>query len=160
MNNDNNMENVIYKGLIFLNNNCKNKKEIFNFIANKAKEVDLINNTEEFIDSLEQREKIMPTNVGHLIGIPHGKSKAVNNPFVAFMRLNNEIDWIEQDIEKVKLVFMIGVPEDNASKLHLKIISELSKKLIDEEFKDMLLQESNKDVIYKKLNSIKIKEEK
>lgn len=160
MNNDKNKENVIYKELIFLNMNNKNKLDIFNYIATEAKKIKLINDINKFIDSLEQREKIMPTNVGHLIGIPHGKSSSVNTPFIAFMRLNKEIEWIEQDGEKVKLVFMIGVPDNNANKLHLKIISELSKKLIDEDFKKMLLEETDKNIIYEKLNSIKIKEEK
>lgn len=120
----------------------------------------MINNIGKFIKSLEKREKIMPTNIGNLIGIPHGQSDSVNKPFIAFMRLEKEIDWINYDSEKVKLIFMIGVPEINASKIHLKIISELSKKLIDEDFKNMLLHEIDQNIIYEKLNSIKIKEEK
>ncbi|TFF68831.1 PTS sugar transporter subunit IIA [Helcococcus ovis] len=140
--------------------NKKNKIDIFDYIANKAKEINLINNIGKFIKSLEKREKIMPTNIGNLIGIPHGQSDSVNKPFIAFMRLEKEIDWINYDSEKVKLIFMIGVPEINASKIHLKIISELSKKLIDEDFKNMLLHEIDQNIIYEKLNSIKIKEEK
>ncbi|MFM1572245.1 PTS sugar transporter subunit IIA [Helcococcus ovis] len=160
MNNEKKIENVIYKQLIFLNMNKKNKIDIFDYIANKAKEINLINNIGKFIKSLEKREKIMPTNIGNLIGIPHGQSDSVNKPFIAFMRLEKEIDWINYDSEKVKLIFMIGVPEINASKIHLKIISELSKKLIDEDFKNMLLHEIDQNIIYEKLNSIKIKEEK
>lgn len=154
------IQNVIYSELIFLNKDFKSRDEVFDFLAKKVYEIELVNNKDDFIYALEQRESIMPTNVGNLIGIPHGKTNAVENPFIAFMRLNDEIDWIEDESDKVKLVFMIGVPEDKASKVHLKIISELSKKLIDDDFNKMLLNETDKDVIYRNLNSIKIKEEK
>lgn len=160
MSDKSNIQNVIYEELIFLNKDFKSRGGIFNFLAKKAHEIELVNDKEKFIDSLEQREAIMPTNVGNLIGIPHGKTNAVEKPFIAFMRLNDEIDWIEEESDKVKLVFMIGVSEDKASKMHLKIISELSKKLTDDDFNKMLLNESDKDVIYNNLNSIKIKEEK
>lgn len=154
------IQNVIYSELIFLNKDFKSRDEVFDFLAKKVYEIELVNNKDDFIYALEQRESIMPTNVGNLIGIPHGKTNAVEKPFIAFMRLNDEIDWIEDESDKVKLVFMIGVPEDKASKVHLKIISELSKKLIDDDFNKMLLNETDKDVIYRNLNSIKIKEEK
>ena len=56
----------------------------------------------------------------------------------------------------MQLVFQIGVPETGTEKLHLKFISEVSKKLLHEDFRNKLLTTKNADKVFELLNSIKV----
>lgn len=67
--------------------------------------------------------------MGNDIAIPHGKSDAVKFPFIAFFRSKNRFAWNEDD-EKVRIIFQIGVPKIGTELLHLKLISELKCKKV------------------------------
>ena len=50
----------------------------------------------------------------------------------------DSIDWKSMDGDPVDLVFLIGVPANDAGSTHLKILAALSRKLMKEEFRDSL----------------------
>ena len=58
------------------------------------------------------------------------------------------------DGEPVNLIFLILVPEENQNDLHLKILQILARKLTDQEFKQKLLQVSDKDQLGQILSEI------
>ena len=49
---------------------------------------------------------------------------------------------------------MIGVPESAAGNLHLKILAELSKGLIRDDFRDRLLSSESKDEVFEILKGV------
>lgn len=97
-----------------------------------------ITNCEEFVKSVYAREAEASTNCGQGIGTPHGKSSAVVTPFVAFAQMKQPIVWGAPEDEKVSIAFMIGVPEENKDNIHLKIISSIFRRLVDEELLNAL----------------------
>ena len=103
-----------------------------------------------------KREDEVPTAIGYDIAIPHGKTEAVLKPFIAFLRVKQPFQWAKENEEMVRLVFLIGVPQNSESKMHLKFISQLSKKLLDDDFRNKLLKETDKNKIYEQLSSIEI----
>lgn len=151
-----NNESVISEEMIFLDLNLKDKNSIIDFISDKAFRNNLIEDKNRFIQSVCDREEQVSTAIGYSIAIPHGKSSVVEKPFISVLRLANEIVWSDQNEELVSLVFLIGVPEKNENNIHLKFISELSKKLLDDSFREKLLTEKNMDTIFKQLKSINI----
>ncbi|BDG45388.1 PTS system mannose-specific EIIBCA component [Parageobacillus caldoxylosilyticus] len=66
---------------------------------------------------------------------------------VAFGVKRSGVDWDSLDGEKAQLIFMIAVPEEQASNEHLKILQFLSRKLMDDEFREHLLQAKTKEEI-------------
>ncbi len=48
--------------------------------------------------------------------------------------------------DEVRMVFGIAVPKDNKNNEHLKILSKLARKLMDESFRNELLKENNKKI--------------
>ena len=80
-----------------------------------------------------------------------GKEGAIQS----FARNVREFQWGEGEDSKVRLVFMIGVPNES-SQLHLKFISQLSKKLLDEEFREKLLTLDSIETILYQLKTIKL----
>ena len=52
------------------------------------------------------------------------------------------------------MIFLIGVPEENEDNIHLKVISQLSKNLLNDSFREQLENLQNNTQIYSLLSSI------
>jgi PTS system fructose-specific IIA component len=48
------------------------------------------------------------------------------------------MDWQSLDGNPIDLIFMIGVPEASAGDIHLKILANLSRRLMKEDFRNSL----------------------
>lgn len=104
----------------------------------------ILTSKDEYKQAILNREEQSSTGLGMNIAIPHGKSNAVKRPAVAFGIKRDGIDWNSLDGTDAKLIFMIAVPEENAGDAHLKILQMLSRKLMDEDFRNQLLNVSSK----------------
>nr|WP_203725252.1 fructose-specific PTS transporter subunit EIIC [Streptomyces sp. SID13588] len=100
------------------------------------------------------REAQGTTGLGEEIAIPHAKTDAVTSPLVGFARSADGIDWGSLDGTKAKLVFMISVPEAAAGDEHLRILAQLSRKLMDSGFRDRLQKAQDRDAILQVLAEI------
>lgn len=145
---------VISEKLIFLDSDFRHQAQVLDYLSEQAATCGYVQDKTAFLQAVKDREKEVSTAIGYLIAIPHGKTDAVNRPFIAFMRLKDPIAWGEKN-EDVRLVFLIGVPASDSGKLHLKFISQLSKKLLDEEFRNQLLKQTSPDQVYSQLTFIK-----
>ena len=128
---------LINENLIMLNLPAATKEEAILQLAEKAKEENKVNDVEVFQKAVLHREAEYSTAVGFGVAIPHGKTDAANEPFLMFATVNS-IDWSALDGNPVDLVFLIGVPEKDASSTHLKILASLSRKLMKEEFRNSI----------------------
>ncbi|PFP15644.1 PTS mannose transporter subunit IIABC [Bacillus sp. AFS073361] len=108
----------------------------------------------EFKQAILNREGESSTGLGMNIAIPHGKSSAVKRPAVAFGIKREGVDWKSLDGTDAKLIFMIAVPEKAAGDAHLKILQMLSRKLMDDSFRERLLQVTSKEGAFKLLETI------
>lgn len=123
----------------------------FDAIADLTKLVaDKVTTPEEYFEGVKEREDTIATYVEYGVAIPHAKTNAVKEPFVVYEKLNQGVVWGANG-EVAHYIFMIGVPEKYAGNLHLKIISELSKNLLREEFRNKLLNAENPDEVYELL---------
>lgn len=136
---------MINRELIVLDSDLSNKEDIIRFLADKADKLKYITNLDKYIQAVENREKEFPTSIGYGVSIPHGKSEAVSEAFIAFMRSKSPIIWDQENQFPVSLVFLIGVPESKKETLHLKILAQISRKLMDENFRDSLLTVNQED---------------
>lgn len=141
--------------MIFLDKNMDSREGIIDFLLCEAQKIDLISEMNDIKKAIIARENQVSTAVGFHVAIPHGKSRAVNQPFVGFLRTQKPFKWTSKDKEDVQLILLIAIPEKSSSNIHLKIISNMSKKLLDNDFRNKLLRETSVDEIYKNLMSIK-----
>lgn len=114
----------------------------------------VLSSKEGFKQAILNREEQSSTGLGMNIAIPHGKSPAVKHPAVAFGIKREGVDWKSLDGTSAKLIFMIAVPEKAAGDAHLKILQMLSRKLMDEDFRNQLLKAATKEEAYKLLEDI------
>ena len=115
----------------------------------------ILDSKEAFKQAILNREAQSSTGLGMNIAIPHGKSKAVKRPAVAIGIKREGVDWSSLDGTDAKLICMIAVPEENAGDAHLKILQMLSRKLMDEEFRNQLLKVASKNEAMAVLEEIK-----
>lgn len=144
----------IIKELVILENDKEvlSKEEAIKLLANKLVETGYIGNYEEYIDSVYKREEIAPTTVGYEIGLPHGKGSSVKKSVIAFMRVKNPILWNIQDNEKVKMIFMLAVSEEDGKSIHNDILVDLSKKILDHKFRERMEKSKNVEEILELIN--------
>lgn len=113
-----------------------------------------ITNAADFKEAIYAREKESTTGIGMGIAIPHGKSSAVIKPTLAFARRTAGVDWHSLDNEPAQLIFMIAVPENSQGDMHLKILQRLSRKLMDDQFRQDLLKAPDKKAVNQLLSEM------
>lgn len=146
------MENGVFKReYVFLDVNTETKEEVLKFIASKAKELGITEDSDGIYSGLVQRETEFTTNLGEFIAIPHTKNNLVKNPAIVVLKFKNDVEWNEGE-EKVKLAISLLMPEESGGKTHLKLLSALSRKLIHEDFKNSLLNSKDVDEITNLIN--------
>lgn len=125
---------IIDENLINISLDATNKEDALNRMCEMAYKSGRLSEAEDYVKKVHLREAQVSTDMGHGIAIPHGKSSSVLNPFIIFAKLQKPIIWNEEEKSNVDIIFMIGVPEKSDSNVHLKIISQIAGKLMDDDF--------------------------
>ena len=145
---------LITEKRVLLNENFKDKKEAIEKMARLFVNDGVIeeNDYENYLSSLLEREEIASTAVGFEVGLPHGKSSVVKYPGVAFARLKNPIIWCKEEKEVAKYIFMLAIPSAAVGNEHINILVDLSKKLLDDDFREVLSNSKAIETIVKAIN--------
>ena len=134
---------IIHESLIALNLPLTNKVEIIETLARKARKLGRIRSVKGYMQAVFAREEVFSTAIGYGIAIPHGKSSVVEAPFLAFARSQEEFLWDSRLEHGVRLIILIGVPEEQDSDLHLKIVADIRRELMKDSYRERLLQASS-----------------
>lgn len=97
-----------------------------------------IEDEESFFRAIIEREKIVSTGIGMGVAIPHAKLHSYNHFFIAIGILQKPIEWDSLDGAPVRLVFMIGGPDDKQTE-YLQLLSGLTQAIKDEDRRKKLL---------------------
>ncbi len=101
---------------------------------------------EELVRVLMDRERMGSTGIGSGIGIPHGKSKELSEPMMAFGLSRKGIDFESLDKKPAHIFFMLLTPE-NAPNIHLKLLAGIAKILRNEPFRQRLMMAKTPDEV-------------
>jgi PTS system nitrogen regulatory IIA component len=94
---------------------------------------------EAFREAIFDREAIVSTGIGMGVAVPHAKLKDFTDFFIAVgIQKGNGLDWNAMDQAPVRLIFMIGGPEDRQSE-YLQILSLLTSVIRDVDLRKKLL---------------------
>lgn len=148
------LTDILTKDLIDLELKGSSKDDIIDELIDTLAENGKVTDKESFKRAIVAREEESTTAIGMNIAIPHGKSNAVTEPSVVFGRKTDGVDWNSLDGTPAKLIFMIAVPVENQSDAHLKILQMLSRNLMDENFREQLLQAKTEEEAYSLLEDI------
>ncbi|MGG0048929.1 fructose-specific PTS transporter subunit EIIC [Bacillus atrophaeus] len=130
------------------------RDDIIDEMIQKLSRTGMLHSESGFKQAIMNREQEGTTAIGMNIAIPHGKSDAVKKPSVAFGIKRSGIDWNSLDGSEAKLIFMIAVPKDSGGNQHLKLLQMLSRKLMDDSYRERLLSVQTKEEAYTLLDEI------
>ncbi len=97
-----------------------------------------VSNEEEMVRAAMKREEEFSTGIGMQVAIPHAKCQYVNEAAIAFGRSAGGVDWPTEDGENPRMIFLIVVPME-ARNQHLKLLAQISRKLVHEEVRAKIL---------------------
>ncbi len=125
---------IIDRSLIKLDLAAANQDEAIRMLAEAAFAAGRIGNLNEFCSKVKAREAVASTDMGFGIAVPHGKTDCVKDAFVVFGRLQNPIVWNQEAGSEINMIFMLGSPETSESNIHLVILAQLARHLMDEDY--------------------------
>ncbi|WP_337670716.1 fructose-specific PTS transporter subunit EIIC [Ruminococcus bicirculans (ex Wegman et al. 2014)] len=143
---------LLKKESIQLNASPKSKSDAIEMLIDLQVKGGNIADREEYKKGILAREEKGSTAVGEGIAIPHAKSEAVKAPSLAAMTVPDGVDYEALDDEPSNLLFMIAAPND--SDVHLEVLSRLMTILMDEDFREKLLNASDKDEFLKVIDDM------
>ena len=86
-----------------------------------------------FLNDVLTRESISTTGIGNGIAIPHGKSANVLETTVAIGRCEKQLEWESVDDKPVNFIVLLAVNENDKTGVHVKLLSQMARKLASEE---------------------------
>ncbi|WEV70724.1 fructose-specific PTS transporter subunit EIIC [Lactobacillus sp. ESL0785] len=107
-----------------------NKEAAIKEMADLEVDTGIVNNEDEFIKSIWERENESTTGIGDGIAMPHARNKSINKTRVLFAKSDAGIDYNSLDGKPVNLFFMITAPA-GADNTHLEALAKLSGLLIN-----------------------------
>ena len=143
---------IINEELIEIDVNLNTKDEVITHFADILDTQKRLCNKDLFIRDVYKREEEMSTSMGLGVAIPHTQSISVKASSLVFIKLKNPIDWNTD--KNVQLIFGIAVPKGEKQNKHLRILSGLARKLMNDDFKNQLTHVQDKEDCLKILKAI------
>ena len=119
--------------------NVRTKEDAIDHLVDLMDKSGKLSDRKMFKEKVLSRETQFTTGIGEGIAIPHAKTAAVKEAGLAAMLVKNGVDFDSLDGKPAYLFFMIAASE-NENNVHLDALARLSAMLMDEGFRNRLMQ--------------------
>lgn len=119
----------------------KTRDEALNALVALAEEKHKVSDRNGFYEAIIDREKIVSTGIGMAVAIPHAKLATYEDFFISIAILAHGVDWNTIDGSPVRIVFMIGGPDDKQTE-YLQILSGITSAVKEEERRKKIINAS------------------
>ncbi|MBD1404771.1 PTS sugar transporter subunit IIA [Leclercia adecarboxylata] len=147
------ISNVLNVKSIKLNMMAKSKEEAIEELTDLLVQDGAVINKDDFLKDVWLREEQGSTGFENHIAIPHGKSSGVARTALAMGRTQYEIPWETMDGSDVRCIILFAVCLVDQNATHIRLLSQVSGSLADEEIIEKLLQENDPQKIIDLLNA-------
>ena len=107
-----------------------------------------IEDVDQLVEILLDRESLGSTGIGHNVAIPHGRLGGLQDILLVFGRSPRGVEFNAHDGEPVNLFFLLVAPEDSAG-LHLKALARISRLIKSPECRQALLQSGDRKTLFR-----------
>lgn len=122
------------------------QEEVIETLVDQIAVSGLLKDKDRFYQAICEREKLVSTGIGMGVAIPHAKMGEFDQFFIAMAILGKGIDWKALDGSPVRIIFMIGGP-DNRQTEYLQILSQLTLEVKNEKIRKKILTSNSKEDI-------------
>lgn len=126
--------------VVFLESTTRDRA-LYELVA-AADNASLLPDREAFYNAVLERERLVSCGIGMQVAIPHAKLKGFSDFFVAVGISKTGIDWDALDSQPVRLVFLIGGPDDKQTE-YLQLLSQLTRIIRHEPIRQQMMQAGN-----------------
>lgn len=138
------IKDMFSKERVCFNLKAKTKQEVLDELIELLVADGKVSDKVIFKEAVLKREEEFSTGIGMGIAIPHGKSDSVKEACIVFGKSEKGIDYESMDEKPAFFFFLIAVPLA-ASDIHLRALSEISRKLMHSEVREQLLKVNSFD---------------
>lgn len=133
--------------------NVGTRDEAIHIMVDLIQAAGKLEDSKTFFNAIIEREKIVSTGIGMGVAIPHAKLPAYDDFFIAIGVLKKGVEWNAMDGAPVRLIFMIGGPDDKQTE-YLQILSGLTLAIKDEEKRKKMLNATTPESIIELLKEV------
>ncbi len=134
-------------------NESLNKQDVIKEVIEKfTPDLGLGVDSDNIIKCVLDRESQSTTGFGKNLAIPHSQIEGLQRAVVIITRYKNPVNWESMDGEDVVQSFMILVPKNDEDNSHLKILSQLARKMMNEDFVQFMKNCEDKHEVYNYIN--------
>jgi len=112
----------------------------------------LLSKRDVALEAVLTRERTRSTGTGAGIAIPHGKCNAVRQLVMAIGIAREPIEFESIDGKPVTILILLVSPADKTGP-HIQALAQISRLMLDDEFKQKLENAASADEVYKLLQS-------
>ncbi len=120
------IRDLLQDDLIIEEIEANDKRGVLQEFARLLKSKGRVENEEELVRVLTEREMLGSTGVGDGVAIPHGKLNNISEMIVAFGRSKRGVEFQSLDAKPVFLFFLLVTPNDKPGG-HLKTLARISR---------------------------------
>ncbi len=140
------LSNILSKESVIANVKASSKRQLLQFLANRAGEHIGVESSIIF-QKLMEREQLGSTGLGNGIAIPHGKIENISSVYALFARVEKGVDFEAIDDRPVDLIIMLLAPI-GAGADHLKSLARVARLLREKSVIEQLRQTNDRDKLY------------
>ena len=126
---------MIDESLIKIALTLESQEDVFHYLSELVVKEGYAKKASEVLTALKGREAEGSTGMMDGFAIPHAKSNTITKPGVAIVKLAAGINWESMDGKPTKYIVALFIPETEAGTTHLKLLSQLARLLMKDDFK-------------------------
>jgi multiphosphoryl transfer protein len=131
---------LLSEDLVLLGSRSTNKEEALQEIVDAFFVAGRTTDRTRLEEALWAREIVYSTGLGYGFATPHCKTEAVTADSIAILKLARSINWGSVDNQPVHIIILMAMREPLTADRHLQVFSRLARKLMDEEFRERVLE--------------------
>ena len=128
----------------------RTKDEILRELVSALGDQDGVNDSEDVLRAVREREAVLSTGIGNGVAIPHGKSPVVPTLIMAAGTTAQPIEFDSLDGEPVQLFFLLVGPETAAGP-HIKALSRISRLVRRDDVRNRLITSASAEEFFRAL---------
>lgn len=131
---------------IYYDHESQTQAVAFANVAKFVADCGYVASADQYCQGLKDREIEATTGFKNGIAIPHSNDDSVLKPGLFLVKFDHGIEWRALDKQPIKLGFFLTIPKAGATE-HLKLLSKIARKLMDEEFSQTVIENDDRDVL-------------
>jgi fructose-specific phosphotransferase system IIA component len=125
----------------------KDKKSAITELVDLLDANRLLLDKETVLKAVLTREQTRSTGIGSRIAVPHGKCNAVKKLVMSIGIADEPIDFESVDGKPVTIIILLVSPADQTGP-HIQALAQISRLMVDEEFKEGLEKATSAEQVY------------